>query len=429
MTTKDTKPIKLNIGAGTTKIDGFIPIDRSLGSEAFPLRDYEDGSVQEIRASHILEHFGFAEVQLVLNEWARVLKHGGVIRIAVPDFDLLKTSTDPKVPLYIMGGQTTKNDCHCSLFTKDILGGFMERAGFASIGRWSDPGIDTASSPISLNLCGVKMSDPEPIPGRKPKAGDAILKLCAVMSVPRYGSNEAFACVYQALQPIGIPVHQFTGAFWGQCLTRALESCQRIGIDWALTIDYDSMFTERDVRALIATVIQRPDIDAIAALQARRGKLVAIGDAGGPDMTVTSTNGEPIKVRSAHFGLTLIRISALADLVKPWIQGQPDPSGGWNDGRVDADVAFWRNWQDAGHTCYIAPAVPIGHLEEMVTCFDDKFQIVHRYAKDWRRQAYPHRYGKTGGDRFLDADTPPAESVIDDSLKPSIWADSEGSAA
>ena len=85
--------LKLNIGAGSTIISGFTPIDRKLGSEAYPL-SYPDNSVDEIRASHILEHFSFAHAQQALKEWTRVLKPGGRIRIAVPDLDA-KEKADP----------------------------------------------------------------------------------------------------------------------------------------------------------------------------------------------------------------------------------------------------------------------------------------------------------------------------------------------
>ena len=66
-TTLDT-PLRLNLGAGRVRIDGWTPIDRQFGSEAYPLKDYADGSVDEIRASHLLEHFPFAEVPRVLAE-------------------------------------------------------------------------------------------------------------------------------------------------------------------------------------------------------------------------------------------------------------------------------------------------------------------------------------------------------------------------
>jgi 2-polyprenyl-3-methyl-5-hydroxy-6-metoxy-1,4-benzoquinol methylase len=59
------------------------------GDEALPAAsrpgNRADGSVDVIRASHILEHFP-AQVPAVLKHWAAKLKPGGVLKIAVPDF-------------------------------------------------------------------------------------------------------------------------------------------------------------------------------------------------------------------------------------------------------------------------------------------------------------------------------------------------------
>ena len=55
---------------------GFTNVDRKFGQEAFPL-PYPDESVEAVRASRILEHFGHREVQAVLNDWVRVLQDGG----------------------------------------------------------------------------------------------------------------------------------------------------------------------------------------------------------------------------------------------------------------------------------------------------------------------------------------------------------------
>ena len=78
--------VRLNLGSGRTPIPGWTNVDIKAGGSAYPLTQYADGSVDEIRASHILEHFSHHEVALVLREWVRVLKRGGKLYIAVPDF-------------------------------------------------------------------------------------------------------------------------------------------------------------------------------------------------------------------------------------------------------------------------------------------------------------------------------------------------------
>jgi predicted SAM-dependent methyltransferase len=160
--------IKLNLGAGDWEIPGYIAIDRKFNSEVYPLVDYEDGSVDEIRASHVLEHFAAKEVFDVVKHWAAKLKKGGILRIAVPDFEwIAKNYIDGQqinFPGYIMGGQTDENDFHKSLFDKLILTNLLKHAGMTDIKEWQTEIQDCASLPVSLNLQGCKSGIPN-MPG------------------------------------------------------------------------------------------------------------------------------------------------------------------------------------------------------------------------------------------------------------------------
>ena len=401
-------PVRLDLGAGDNAIEGFTPIDRRMGTEVYPLDRYADNSVEEIRASHILEHFPFAEVAKVLTEWVRVLKPGGRIRIAVPDFDKV-AMVDSDIRLrYMMGGQTDANDFHKSAFDFAALKQFMVNAGIAHIEAWTSDNTDCASLPISLNLEGVKatrvddlhrqwesltsksrecwddlgISVAAPKPAAKPKATD--IKIAALMSVPRVGWNDSWAAISDALRPFKIPIRTFNGVFWGHCMQNLLEDCVSEGLDWALTIDYDSMFSAEHLDRLIGWFGQSEDIDAIAALQMRRSQPFPLMTQKGK--TRAELNGRPLKVNTAHFGLTLIRLDALKQIPKPWFKGEPGADGSWRaDDRLDPDIWFWHQWQKAGKTVYVAPDVRIGHLEVMVSEFDDEYQPRHVYVPDWRK--------------------------------------------
>jgi SAM-dependent methyltransferase len=65
----------------------------------------------EARASHVLEHLYMNEWIPTLNEWVRVLKPGGILRIAVPDLDIvlrcLKDGHDKKTRTAISGIEPT----------------------------------------------------------------------------------------------------------------------------------------------------------------------------------------------------------------------------------------------------------------------------------------------------------------------------------
>ena len=79
--------ISLNIGAGKTKIPGFINIDLfekadlplDLSKDALP---FETGSVGLVFSYHTLEHM--TNYLFCLSEIYRVLKHGGVFFVGVP---------------------------------------------------------------------------------------------------------------------------------------------------------------------------------------------------------------------------------------------------------------------------------------------------------------------------------------------------------
>jgi SAM-dependent methyltransferase len=366
--------IKLNIGAGPTVIEGFTPIDRKFGTEAFPL-NYPDDSVSEIRCSHLLEHLSFAEVPQALEEWRRVLKPGGRLRIAVPDARKIIESIDDseKWAYYLMGGQTDGNDFHKSVYDERRLAAYLHQAGLVGINRWESPNTDTAAHPMSLNLEAFK---PE---AHMPES--MTIKIKGVMSVPRIGWNDAGSAIDAALRPFGIHCERFNGVFWGQCMQRAFQHAIDEGVDWILTLDYDSMPTAEHLDHMLGVMGARPDIDALAPLQMRRGHdFPLMTQAGKTEIEIT---GEPIKVHTAHFGMTLLRADALKDIPKPWFVSKPDANGDWGDDRQDDDIWFWHQWRLAGKTVYVDPEARIGHLELMVSEFDDDMQPQHTPIGDW----------------------------------------------
>lgn len=92
-----TKPIKLYIGTGVqgmrppdyTTVD--IDADRNpdIVADARSMPMITSASVEELHASHVLEHFAWPDALEPLAEWWRVLKVGGTLKIAVPDMALL----------------------------------------------------------------------------------------------------------------------------------------------------------------------------------------------------------------------------------------------------------------------------------------------------------------------------------------------------
>ena len=116
--------ICLDLGAGDNPVPGSISVDRKNGQEVYPL-NYEDNSVDEIRASHVLEHFSHTEVSDVINHWVSKLIPGGRLRIAVPNFEYIAreylAGSPVNVQGYLMGGHIDENDKHGCAFDPEVL--------------------------------------------------------------------------------------------------------------------------------------------------------------------------------------------------------------------------------------------------------------------------------------------------------------------
>lgn len=141
---------RLHLGCGKRHIAGFYHVD----IQPYPHVDHvgavekldfiADGTVELIYACHVLEHFGRFQVIDVLREWYRVLRPGGVLRLAVPDFaacaaiyyeEGLKDGLSGLVGL-VCGGQRDATDFHRMIFDAPLLSGLLFQSGFSAVRRW-----------------------------------------------------------------------------------------------------------------------------------------------------------------------------------------------------------------------------------------------------------------------------------------------------
>lgn len=94
--------IKLDIGCGPNKKEGFVGVD----SIAFPNVDivldatlmpwpWEDGSVSEIQTSHYIEHLTAQQRVDFMNEAYRVLAPKGVVTVVCPHWGSCRAYGDP----------------------------------------------------------------------------------------------------------------------------------------------------------------------------------------------------------------------------------------------------------------------------------------------------------------------------------------------
>lgn len=390
--------IKLDLGCGAHRLPGYTPIDASIGHDVRCL-PFADNVADEIRASHVLEHIGYDDVPAVLKHWSRVLKPGGWMKIAVPDFDkvidLYKQGKGSELPIegYLLGGRTDSYDIHQSIYQTQKLKGLLESAGLVDVQPWEGDADDCSRHPITLNLKGRK-PEPNPLP-QHPKYTDmALVQTCPRLTFSDFAYSAIGACTQ-----LGISMTKHTGVFWTQGIDRVLrEALAKPHVRWVITADYDSVFTADDI-VRMRDIADRNGCDVLAPLQAGRERVTPLLSVQDKDGNIRSgvygheLAAETMQVATAHFGLTLIRADALRKVPSPWFKGEPAPDGSWGEGHMDDDIWFWKQWQKAGLKAWITPRVTIGHAEQVIAWIDRdmrrRWQATNEYytqGKPWYAQ-------------------------------------------
>ncbi|MCJ8347759.1 methyltransferase domain-containing protein [bacterium] len=143
--------MKLHLGCGKRYLPSFVHIDIvnfehiDYLSNIDDLSMFEDNSIDLIYSCHVLEHFHRMKVGKVLKEWRRVLKPGGILRSAVPDFEAIcevyLETKDMSVAIGpIMGRQDFLYNIHYNIFDYKSMEILLLEAGFKSVQRyaWED---------------------------------------------------------------------------------------------------------------------------------------------------------------------------------------------------------------------------------------------------------------------------------------------------
>lgn len=147
----DAIGLRLHLGCGSRILPGYVHVDladyphiahrRSLSD----LACFENESADLIYASHCLEYFDRQEVVGVLGEWYRVLKPGGVLRLAVPDFraliDVYRRSGDLATVLGPLFGRwctpgLSQPVYHKTVYDFDSLSAVLAENGFDDCRIW-----------------------------------------------------------------------------------------------------------------------------------------------------------------------------------------------------------------------------------------------------------------------------------------------------
>lgn len=125
---ENLNPRKLNVGCGLDIRDDYLNIDaRELNgvdivAEAADL-PLDTGSVDEILASHLLEHFTEVKVEQILTHWFKLLKSGGKIVAILPDIQSMMDQyqrgeiTWDELRRIVFGDQDYVGDFHYNMYS------------------------------------------------------------------------------------------------------------------------------------------------------------------------------------------------------------------------------------------------------------------------------------------------------------------------
>ena len=143
------KSIKINLGCGWRDFGkDWIHIDGGdyphLDSKDIFNLPYKNNSIDLIYASHVIEYFSREEIIPILLKWKDKLKPGGILRLAVPNFEVMsrlyqegKYSLDRFLgPLYGKMEMGDKTIYHKTTYDYNSLSAILHHIEFNDIRKW-----------------------------------------------------------------------------------------------------------------------------------------------------------------------------------------------------------------------------------------------------------------------------------------------------
>ena len=170
----EVHPRRLNLGCGFDLREGYLNVDLQdfhgpdLVGDVRDLAMLPSDTFDEIFAFDVLEHLPRSDTAKALDEWARLLRPGGTLRLETSDVAacgrILAEQDDEAAHHQLLGQlfgtQGYTGDFHLAGFTDLTLAGLLDRAGFrrtmiTTRDRWlltsvSELADDTPADPLTI---------------------------------------------------------------------------------------------------------------------------------------------------------------------------------------------------------------------------------------------------------------------------------------
>ena len=138
--------LRLNVGCGPDRREGYVNVDMHAAFSPDVVADvsdmpmFPDGCAVEVLARDVLEHLPRRATLETLVEWNRVLAPGGRLSIRVPSLEAIAghlgaTRSFAEHETWVrnlFGSQAYPGDFHLTTFTRPLLEGYLDAAGFGA---------------------------------------------------------------------------------------------------------------------------------------------------------------------------------------------------------------------------------------------------------------------------------------------------------
>jgi hypothetical protein len=175
---REAAGMKLNLGCGDKILAGYVNVDVApsrAGKQPDVLCDlrklepFASGTIEEVLAVHVVEHFWRWEVVDILKEWVRVLRPGGQMVLECPNLltaceELLRNAESGSGPgpegqrtMWVFYGDPAWKDplmCHRWNYIPQSLGAVMAEAGLVNIRQ--EPAQFKLREPRDMRMVGER---------------------------------------------------------------------------------------------------------------------------------------------------------------------------------------------------------------------------------------------------------------------------------